>query len=357
MYSINKKQQLKDFAAAVAVPVGLTDSEKWPVRAGTVIYPVRNVLVKEFVSQINASGIKGNPEKWRKAFDGPTQLWRMSHHLVNGLVDEDVHPSEIAEQILLFLEGIAALNNDHYFERIGKHIILVDSDVNETISVDMLEGKKDARKALMLAGLLWSYSETNYFVAHELTCEYHGAYPLPDGNFAVIREFMNLRPAELWPARDYGNLPDSLRIITIHDSTLDIGFDAYNNLFDEKGTMATSLLRGAVCTADNRSLSVDEISTLISTFSVKVEAFTVEVDAMSKLDVARKFMEVFWYRKKSLTDYMGISWKPSEELYAFLEEGLAQGPKKKTGSTPASSELNPVDALAKQYDFSAHLKL
>jgi hypothetical protein len=354
MYLIDKKQQLRDFAVAVAVPVGLTDNEKWPVRAGTVIFPVRNVLVKEFVSQINKAGIKGNPDKWRKAFDGPTQLWRMSHHLVNGLVDEDIDPSEIAEQILLFLEGIAALNNDHYFERIGKHIILTDFDVSKTIAVDMLEGKKDARKALMLAGLLWSYSETNYFVAHELTCEYHGAYPLPDGNFAVIREFKNLRPVELWPNRDYGNLPDFLRIITIHDSTLDIGFDTYNNLFDEKGTMATSLLRSAVCTAENRSLSTDEISDLISALSAKVETFTVEVDAMSKLDVAYKFMEVFWYRKKSLAGYMGISWKPAEELYVVLKKGLAQGPKKKAGAVP--NGLNPVDELAKQYDFSPHLK-
>jgi hypothetical protein len=353
MYSIDKKQQLRDFAAAVAVPVGLTDSEKWPVRAGTVIFPVRNILVKELLSQVNEAGIKGIPDKWRKSFDGPTQLWRMSHHLVNGLLDEDVDPSEIAEQILFFLEGIAALNNDHYFERIGKHIILVDSDVRRTIAIDMLEGKKDARRALLLAGLIWSYSETNYFVAHELTCEYHGAYTLSDGNYAVIREFKNLRPVELWPNRDYSNLPDFLRIITIHDSSLSISFDVYNNLFDEKGTMATSLLKSTVCTADNRSLSLAEISDLISTFSVKVETFTVEVDAMSKMDVSRKFMEVFWYRKKSLADYMGISWKPAKELYAVLEEGLAQGPKKKAGTAP--SGLNPVDELAKLYDFSVYL--
>ncbi|MCL2064767.1 MAG: hypothetical protein FWG98_10425 [Candidatus Cloacimonetes bacterium] len=351
---IDKKQQLIDFAKAVAIPVGLTDSIKWPVRAGTVIFPVRNIFVKEFFSQINEAGLHGNQNKWREAFYGPTQLWRMSHHLVNGLVDEDVDQSDIAEKILLFLEGISALNNNHYFEHIGKHFILADSDVSKTITVDMHDNKKEARKALMLAGLLWSYSETNYFVAHELTCEYHGAYTLPDGNFAVIREFMNLRPIELWSNRDYGSLPDFLRIITIHDSSLNIGFDVYNNLFDEKGTMATSLLKSAVCTSDNRSLSYDEILSLISSFSAKVETFTVEVETMSNSDIARKYTEVFWYRKKSLTDYIGITWKPSEEIYKILEKGLEQGPKKK--AIVISSGNNLVDELISQYDFSVHLK-
>lgn len=353
MYLIDKKQQLRDFATALAVPVGLTDRAKWPVRAGTVIFPVRNILVREFIWQIEKSGIKGNPDKWRKAFDGPTQLWRMSHHLVNGLMDENIDPSYIAKQILLFLEGISALNNNHYFERIGKHIILDDVDIQKAIAVDMIEGKKEARKVLMLAGILWAYSETNYFVAHELTCEYHGPYVLLDGNYAVIREFKNIRPVELWPERDYSNLPDFLRIITIHDNTLDIGFDAYNNLFDEKGTMASSLLRGAVCMADNQPISLNEVSQLLSAFSEKIECFTSEVDEMSKINVARKYMEVFWYRKKSLTDYMGISWKPTGDLYDTLEDGLVNGSEKKATAPLNSPDL--VAELEKKYDYSAFL--
>jgi len=111
MYSVDKQKQLKDFAEAVAVPVGLTDSAKWPVRAGTVIFPVRNILVREFLEQVEASGILGYPDKWRAAFDGPTQLWRTSHHLLNGLMDDGFDKSVIASKILVLIEGIAALNN------------------------------------------------------------------------------------------------------------------------------------------------------------------------------------------------------------------------------------------------------
>ena len=237
MYSVDKKKMLKDFAQAIAVPVGLTDNAKWPIRAGAVIFPVRNLLVREFIEQIEASGISGKPAEWRKAFDGPTQLWRMSHHLINGLMDDKTDNSVIADKILLFLEGIAALNNDHYFERLGAHHILNGNDVALAVSGGQSLKQSQVKKLLMLAGLLWAYSESNYFVAHELTCEYHGAYRLSAGGYAVVREFKNLRPIDLWGNRDFKGLPDYVRIVTLHDDSLDIQFDVYNNLFDVKGTI------------------------------------------------------------------------------------------------------------------------
>jgi len=365
MYSIDKKQQLKDFAAALAVPVGQTDSNKWPVRAGTVIFPVRNILVREFLEQIEKSGIIGNPTAWRKAFDGPSQLWRMSHHLINGLVDDGVEKSVIAEKILLLLEGIAALNNGHYFERLGNHIILDKATINDLIEsgLEYQIPKPNSRKLLMLSGLLWSYAETNYFVAHELTCEYHGPYELPNG-YAVVRDFKNLCPKELWESRDYSDSPDYIRIITLHNNTLNIRFDAYNNMYDgydeeeileigkrkPKATLFPSLLCGSVF-ADGTFLSENDVDNLINVYSEKVIKFSSEVDNFELQEIARKYMEVFWYRKKSLADYIGVSWKPSKELYPILSEAIAKGQPK---SKPMGDSLEKE--LSKKYDFSEYLK-
>jgi len=354
MYSIDPKKQLKDFAAALAVPVGLTDGAKWPVRAGTVIFPVRNILVREYIEQVETSGIIGRPEEWRKAFDGPTQIWRTSHHLINGLEDDNEDKRYIAKQILLLLEGIAALNNGHYFHRMGEHIILNSDDVKKAVNIQMITDKKSAKKALLLAGLLWSYSEANYFVAHELTCEYHGAYPLHDGTFAVIREFKNLRPSDLWPERNYEDIPNYIRIITIHDSTLDIAFDAYNNLYDEKGTLGVSLLK-AVAVVDGSIISLSDIECLLDVLGNKTRVFTDEVDAMSKVEIGHRYTDVFWYRKKSLAKYIGVSWESSKDIHRILEEGLAIGPKRKIGSNPSGRTL--VDELAKIYDYSDYLEV
>lgn len=355
MYLVDKKKMLKDFAQALAVPVGLTDSAKWPVRAGTVIFPVRNLLVNEFINQIETSGIIGKPEEWRKAFDGPTQLWRMSHHLINGLVDDNIDKSLIAEKILLFLEGIAALNNDHYFEMIGAHYILNNVEITSVISGHESLESIQARKLLILSGLLWAYSETNYFVAHELTCEYHGPYKLSDSGYTVVREFKNLRPTELWDNRDFSGLPDYIRVVTMHDDSLAIQFDAYNNLFDENGTMAPSII-GGYALADGKQLSYKEILDLIAVISQKVTMFTDEVNAMSKKEVAYKYKDVFWYRKKSLADYMGISWKPSSEVSYILDEGLAAGQPQKPVVSVSNAILNPVEKFAIEYDFSNYVR-
>jgi len=348
MFSIDKKQLLKDFATAISVPVGLTDSNKWPVRAGTVIFPVRNIFVREFLNQIENSDILGNPQKWKMAFDGVSQLWRMSHHLINGLTDDKIAKDIIAKKILLLLEGISALCNENYFERIGNHIILGDSDVSELLKNDMIK-KENAKNLLLLSGLLWAYSETNYFVAHELTCEYHGAYKTNNDTFAVIRDFKNLKPTELWDNRSYDNIPNEIRVVTIHNNNLAIGFDVYNNLFDEKGTLSNSLIEGFAI-ADNKILDIVQIEELISLLSKKVIEFTAEVNSMEHMEIAKKYMEVFWYRKKSLADYIGTSWKPELGLYSILEEGINNVTK--TSSGKSNSRILNLDEVAKQYDFS-----
>jgi|GEM_PF-2483288 len=353
MYSVDKKKQLKDFAAAVAIPVGLTDSNKWPVRAGTVIFPVRNHLVRELIRQIEASGIIGRPDEWRKAFDGPTQLWRMSHHLVSGLLDDEVEKSQIAEKILLLLEGIAALKNGHYFEGIGTHAILPDCDVAKVIDTPTLGADNNANKLLSLAAALWSYSEVNYFVAHELTCEFHGAYKVPDGRSVIVRDFKNLKPIDLWPNRDFGGLPNCMRIVTIHNGALNIGYDVYNNLFDENGTMATSLMDGYAVIGD-KLLLVGEIADLIGCVLNKISTFAKEVDLMSPNAIAHKYMEVFWYRKKSLTNYMGLDWKPSMELSKILDDGLVVGPKK-AAQKKNDAGKTVIEQLTNDYDFSEYL--
>ncbi|MCL2135605.1 MAG: hypothetical protein FWH37_08725 [Candidatus Bathyarchaeota archaeon] len=353
MYLADNKKQLKDFAKAVAVPVGLTDNTKWPVRSGSVIFPVRNIFVRDFVNHVEASGIIGKPQEWKKAFDGPTQLWRMSHHLVNGLLDVNTDKRTIAKRILMLLEGISALCNDNYFETVGTHRIMTEEDVHALLSVTQITEKKHVRKFLHLSGLLWAYSETNFFVAHELTCEYHGAYPLPSGGYAVVRDFKNLKPSQLWENRNFNGLPAYIRVVTFHDNTLDIKFDVYNNLFDDEGTMTQSLI-GGYAFADKQLLSEKDIMELTGLLADKITRFTEEVNNTSRGAIARKYMEIFWYRKKSLTDYMGIGWKPDANLYTVLENGLATGPPKKATEPKSTVMKNLVEQLAIDFDFSEY---
>ena len=350
MYSVDKKIQLKDFAKAVAIPVGLTDSAKWPVRSGSVIFPVRNIMVHEFLSQVESSGITGKPAEWRKAFDGATQIWRNSHHLVNGLLDDNIDKNIIAKRILLLLEGVAALSNNHYFDALGSHLVMTDDETHKAFSIETRIAKPNDKKLLSLSGLLWSYSEANYFVAHELMCEYHGAYKLPGGGFMFVRDFKNLKPIELWNEREYSGIPEYIRIVTFHDSTLNIKFDVYNNLYDEHGTLAPSFT-GGYAYADGQALTGNDLIGLIETISEKIVTFADEVDSMPKQDIAHKYLEIFWYRKKSLADYMGIDWRPSAELFEVQDAGIAEGQPKKVAQKKDITRT-PVEQFTIDFDFS-----
>jgi hypothetical protein len=259
--------------------------------------------------------------------------------------------THIAEKILLLLEGISVLSNGHYFESMGSHKILNDLDV-EALSQNLRMNFDDSRTLLSLSGVLWAYSEVNYFVAHELTCEYHGAYKLQSGEKAVVRDFINLCPSDLWPERDFGGLPERLRVVTFHDSSLDISYDVYNNLFDKNGTLRTSLVDGYAL-ADGLVVSIQEVQRLISCLSEKIALFADEVELMDKNMIAHKYMDIFWYRKKSLTDYLNVHWKPDNTLSDLLNQGLKVGPQKaKPKDNNKSSSKSVVEKITEEFDFS-----
>jgi hypothetical protein len=117
-----------------------------------------------------------------------------------------------------------------------------------------------------------------------------------------------------------------------------------------QATIYPSLI-GATIIADGEFLAETEIDNLINVYSKKITDFSTEVNNFSVQETAKKYMEVFWYRKKSLADYIGTSWKPSDYLYPLLAEAIAKGQPK---SKPVGDSLE--NELSKKYDFSGYLQ-
>ena len=346
---MNNKELLYEFAKCIAVPVGFTDNAKWPIRAGRVIGPVRKYFSQEYISQLHDSKVDSNPIIWKKAFNNPSQLWRLSHHFVGGLSDLNLSGEEIANDILLHLNGILTLSSNNMFNRIGSHLI-IDNDELHRISRSSYNESIEFSKALLhLSGLLWAFSETNYFVAHELICEYHGPYEIAPEKYIIIRDFRELHPVELWPQFNYDDLPSFIRIITYHNSKIDIGFDVYNNLFDNTGSIAKSIIGSSIVIDNNEVVSIDDITTLQNTISHKMMEIYSHISSMSELEIAHKYLDLFWYRKKSLSDYLNVSWQPNPDYHIILDETL------KNGMPTYSSKGLDADIIAK-YDYSKYIQ-
>src|SRR5689334_2123125 len=86
MTSIDRIKILENFRDSIIVPLGNTDAEKWPIRAGRVVKLVADSLADEFFTDLTTLTNSGwSRQEIAELFGTPTRLWRLSHHLLQGL--------------------------------------------------------------------------------------------------------------------------------------------------------------------------------------------------------------------------------------------------------------------------------
>ncbi len=80
------KDLLFRFRESIILPLVLTDADKWPIRSGRIGRLCLNEFSREFFEDIHLLRKQPMSEQSIAAlFEHPSHLWRMSHHLLNGL--------------------------------------------------------------------------------------------------------------------------------------------------------------------------------------------------------------------------------------------------------------------------------
>jgi len=296
---LNTKKLLSDFATGVSVATFYTDGVKWPFKSGGCIKPVLKEYGEFFVNLFDKI------DDIAPLFNNSQQLMRCSHHYVNGMKAMGLSREEIAPRLVKLAKAIIKMQGGNGFIEYG------DFRVRENVNVS---DSSRSQAMLRLATALWAYSETLYFVHRQTACEYHGTYDLPDGNFAVCRDFCNLEPSDLWEDFDFGEVPDKISIYTAHSRDLKIEFDNYNNLYVRAGSMSKSLQYGEVI-ADGKIISDSKIADLLMLISKKLTEFHTIIDQMGDVAVKHKYIDIFWYRCKPMADFLGVDWKPSTHIH------------------------------------------
>ena len=324
------KQLLSDFATAISIPVYYTDGVKWPFKSGTALKPVLADYGKYYTSLFDSLT---NPSK---AFQSAQQLIRCSHHFINGMKAMGLPNEEIANRIVKLGNAIIELQGGNYFIEYGDYKVTKDVQVNSSLKTPLL---------LHLAIALWAYSETLYFVHRQTACQYHGCYPLPDGNNAIVRDFYNLQPADLWDF-DFSGIPQTVQISSAHNSNFKAEFDNYNNIYIRKGSMLESLEYGHVL-VDGKKITETEVSDLLTLISNKLTDFHTIIENMSDAAVKHKYLDIFWYRGKPMANILGLSWQPSEEIHAKADIAFS-----KPESLPPYRPKETFEEYRAQFDFS-----
>lgn len=339
-YMYIDKESLKRFAYAISIPLSVSDTVKWPIRAGRAIKPVKKEFALEYAEQLKYGLERYGDKLWKMAFQNPTQIWRISHHLINGWQEAGISRIDIAKKISILLQGICILSNGNSFVPLGEHKLCL----NDSLEV---EKYVNDRNIMRLGGLLWAYCETIYFVAREVGCEYHGPYIVDKDNILLERNYNNLSPKGLWPQISLFQNIEKITIQTIHDKEFSVSFDVYNNLFISQGDFSDSFLKGRVL-VDDRNITIEETKVLIENVAKELEMLCEYIDKMEESCLLWQYVRIFWYRKKGLADVLNVSWEPNEVLKTKFQN--TNHIKKKKATERVSKEI-----LIQKYDFSEDL--
>lgn len=328
--------KLRDFAEAIAIPLSVSDTVKWPIRAGRAIKLVKSDFANDFALQMERAIELYGEYFWKQAFSNPSQIWRVSHHLINGWKDAGNERQYIANKIEQLLNGIDVLSEGNHYEAFGSHVTASKNIAN-------IGNGTNNRNILRLGALLWAYSETLYFVAREICCDYQGPYSYEDNTIIIIRQYANLCPDELWTQLSALKDIDKIIIKTQH-ADLAVSFDVYNNLYVEHGDINSSFLNGEVI-IDGQTASIVEINDLINNISKEMMILHSMIEAMEEEELIWQYIRIFWYRKKGIAKLLNESWEPSIELKEKIK-GYHGIKKKNSTARPTRGEL------IAQYDYS-----
>jgi len=179
---------LQNFATAISIPLANTDADKWPIRSGRVGRFCLDVFTQELLTDTRSLQQEKSPEKIAELFHGPSQVWRMSHHVMNGLDMQKKPIGEKRQAVFLLVDLVKNLKHGDPFCRDGNNIVWSPAQVQQELSTvrmnpidpENTDDKTNSRIIHNAAGMLWAYLESSYFVAHELGVEIHGGYDLPD---------------------------------------------------------------------------------------------------------------------------------------------------------------------------------
>lgn len=336
---------LGKFRDSIVIPLSQTDPEKWPIRSGRVTSLVSDQLAAEFFGDVR----KLMGEGWAiseiaELFGNPSRIWRMSHHLLQGLRAERVDEQQIRESMLLLLGMVAALKIGGPFTISGANLLCDRAEVQRIAGLVSDAGRIPVSKSRLVhsfAASLWSYSEAIYFVAHEMGVEFHGPYETSEGEVLVVRDFFRPAPKVLWPEIENFLSFDRIRIAVTYVD-LDGWLDVYNNFyFRQEGPALPSRASGAVVWCDDRKLSESDMREVRARAGAVISDVVGLVESWPLVEVARRYAMLFWWRKRELAEAAQHQWQPSEDVVGRITEA----------SLPPEASSSPtVESLRRQFD-------
>lgn len=349
---MNDSEKLKAFAEMIAIPLSNTDNIKWPIRSGQIISYINDKYAFEFINDLKTLVNTVHKDKWKTAFFSTLSIWKISHHVINGLCRLGLDNNIIAKDILLMCNILDVLSQNSWVTP-RFHRIISNNEIEEIYS-KYIKGKCFENSSIypLVSAFLWAYTDTLFFQGREICCERHGLYTTNSNIRLLFTDINGIDEAAscLWPDLYSEMGVKSIRVIMAYDEKFDITIDPYNNTDLLRGSFTSSCIGGALI-IDNVVLSAHEAKSFFNKISKRIEIQTKLVNALSKDELIRKYIDIFWYRKKPLSEIVHNNkrWVPDKSIYQDVDvEKIVLG-------SQNCLDVASYDEQVRRYDYSKYI--
>ena len=295
---------------------GYNDYNDWPIKFNSIMHLFIKEFADEFVSDLEKCRKEYSTFTIANPFNNPSRIYRIIHSVLCGMKRSHRNIEQQRNIANYMLELTACLKIGSPFNEDGRNLILDNIDdlfINKSIS------ECEKNKIAQICSILWSYSESIFFRAHDITKEFHGLYKRSDGKQLLIRDYFNLYPYQIW-----SNIPllpiNSIRIISMYPPNLYLKIDTYDHLFLEQGNLKNDMI-GYRIIIDNKDITLESGLSIVEKSLESIR----EISKWSKHEkypeIIKKYAEIYWFRKKPLCDLLKKDWHVPEAVYKKIDNG------------------------------------
>lgn len=316
---------------------GHGDANVWPVKLNAAFHLFLKEFGEELLEDIAWLEARGRTlAEIACPFSNPARVYRIIDSTIYSM-RRNRHPIEAQRGVVKKLLAMTqTLKYGSPFNEDGCNTIY-DPGTAARVADSLLDGERPplvtSRLVHAFCAAMWPYTESIFFRAHDVTKEIHGPYAC-DGRQYLVKEYLNLRPVDLWP--DVPLLPcRTIKVYMQYSEAVRLRIDALNHLYHEGGALVPSLERCAV-EIDGERRDPEELQEYLAAGRETIAAICRRVDAMSWNERVAKYADIFWFRKKPVSDQRGRDWR----VPSHVREAIARGAENERRRTPLSDEAS-----------------
>ena len=341
MPSSGDAERVRLYRDSITRAWGYGDGNTWPVKLNAAFHLFLKEFGEELIEDITElEGAGKSLEEIARPFYNPARLYRVIDSTIYSMRRNHYPVARQRAMALKLLSMTRSLKYGSEFNEDGCNVIYnpeVAAHTSETKLNCRVDSLADSQLVHRFCGVMWAYTEAIFFRAHDVTKEIHGPYAIDGDRQFIVKEYLNLRPLELWP--DIPLLPcQTIRIYKQYNRSVRMRIDALNHLYHEGGQLVPNLTAYSV-EVDGAQQRVDILNDYLRIVQQTIMTISRHIDQIGWNDRVSKYADIFWFRKRPTREQRGMDWRVPAAVREAVMNGTENERRRPHLSDEASARL------------------